>query len=83
VRIEWAHTNIFFSQKYFAVQYNIGAQWNEAQPIVVRNSIAVQPKLGSILHAPKPARIVLDLISPKFGFPLTHSDAHPIIHIGG
>jgi len=78
-----AYASMAFRHKYAEVHYNAGALWDEAQPIVLRNSIGVKPKLGSIFHAPGPIRIVLDIVSPTIGFPLTHSNAHPIISIGG
>jgi hypothetical protein len=78
-----AYTSIGFNHKYAEVRYSIGSLWDEGRPIVVRNSIGVQPLLGSILHLPKPARFVLNIVSPTISFPLTHSDAHSIITIGG
>jgi outer membrane protein assembly factor BamA len=78
-----AYASFEFSHKYFELSYQAGSLWDEAQPIVLRNSIEVRPKLGNLLHAPMPIRLILNIISPSVGVPLTHSNAHPIFTFGG
>jgi len=78
-----AYLGVTYMHKYGRVFYENGSVWNGGQPKVLRKSIGANVYLGTLLHAPKPFRLILNIVSPGIGVPITGSHVHPVITFGG
>ena len=78
-----ARASITYNHKYGAVFYDNGAVWNGGQPKVLRKSVGGNVYLGTLLNLPKPFALILNIVRPGIGIPITGSHMHPVFTFGG
>lgn len=77
-----AYGSVSLTGKYGIVSYENGAVWNNGQPKVLRKSVGTKIFLGTLLHAPMPLRIIMNMAPVGMDIPLRGSHVRPIYTLG-